>query len=254
MSAGSIYVRTEGQTARITLARPPLNVIDIEMMREISVGLAQVLPSAKILVFEGAGEQGFSSGGEIRDQTPERVAEMVRAFHRIFRQLWKADCVTIAAVHGHCLGSGCELATFCDFVVADTSAQFGQPEIKYGFFPPVAMVTLPRLIGPRAAADLILTGRTLNAGEALDLGLITRIVPKGGLAAGVSWLLSELDALSPAVVRMSRRALWRATGFDFEAMLQEVEDVYLDQLMKTKDAKEGVRAMIEKRAPVWEGR
>jgi cyclohexa-1,5-dienecarbonyl-CoA hydratase len=254
MSAGSIHVRTEGQTARITLDRPPLNVIDIEMMREISVGLAQVLPTAKILVFEGAGEHGFSSGGEIKDQTPERAAEMVRAFHGIFRQLWRADCVTIAAVHGQCLGSGCELATFCDFVVADTSALFGQPEIKHGCFPPVALVTLPRLIGPRAATDLILTGRTLNAGEALDLGLITRIVPEGGLAAGVSWLLSELDALSPAVVRMSRRALWRATGFDFEAMLQEIGDVYLDQLMKTKDANEGVRALIETRAPVWQGR
>jgi len=254
MSAGSIHVRTEGKTARITLDRPPWNVIDIETMREISVGLAQVLPSAKILVFEGAGEHGFSSGGEIKDQTPERVSEMVRAFHSIFRQLWRADCVTIAAVHGQCLGSGCELATFCDFVLADASAQFGQPEIKYGCFPPVAMVTLPRLIGPRAATDLILTGRTLNAGEALDLGLITRIVPEGGLAAGVSWLLSQLDALSPVVVRVSRRALWRATGFDFEAMLKEVEDVYLDQLMKTKDANEGVRALIEKRAPVWQGR
>lgn len=254
MSAGSIHVRTEGQTARITLDRPPLNVIDIEMMREISTGLAQVLPSAKILVLEGAGEHGFSSGAEIRDQTPDRVAEMVRALHSVFRQLWRADCVTIAAVHGQCLGSGCELATFCDFVVADTSAQFGQPEIKYGCFPPVAMVTLPRLIGPRAATDLILTGRTLHAGAALDLGLITRIVPEGGLAAGVSWLLSELGALSPAVVRMSRRALWRATGFDFEATLQEVEDMYLDQLMKTEDAREGVRAILEKRAPVWQGR
>lgn len=254
MSAGSIHVRTEGFTARITLDRPPLNVIDIEMMREISTGLTQVLPSAKILVFEGAGERGFSSGTEIRDYTPDRVAEMVRALHSVFRQLWRADCVTIAAVHGQCLGSGCELATFCDFVVADTSAQFGQPEIKHGCFPPVAMVTLPRLIGPRAATDLILTGRTLNAGEALDLGLITRIVPEGGLAAGVTWLLNELGALSPAVVRMSRRALWRATGFDFEATLQEVEDMYLDQLMKTADAHEGVRAFLEKRAPVWQGR
>jgi cyclohexa-1,5-dienecarbonyl-CoA hydratase len=254
MSDASIHVRTEGHTARITLDRPPLNVIDIEMMREISTGLAQVLPSAKILVFEGAGERGFSSGGEAMDQTPDRVAEMVRAFHSIFRQLWRADCVTIAAVHGQCLGGGCELATFCDFVVADTSARFGQPEIKHGCFPPVAMVTLPRLIGPRAATDLILTGRTLNAGEALDLGLITRIVPEGGLAAGVNWLLSELGALSPVVVRMSRRALWRATGFDFEATLKEVEDMYLDQLMKTEDAREGVRAFIEKRAPVWQGR
>jgi cyclohexa-1,5-dienecarbonyl-CoA hydratase len=254
MSAGSIHVRTEGNAARITLDRPPLNVIDIEMMREISAGIAQVLPAMKILVFEGAGERGFSSGTEIGDKTPDRAAEMVRAFHGIFRQLWRADCVTISAVHGQCFGSGCELAMFCDFVVADTSAQFGQPEIKHGCFPPVAMVTLPRLIGPRAAMDLILTGRTLHTGEAFDLGLITRVVPEGGLQAGVSWLLSELGSLSSAVVRMSRRALWRATGFDFEATLQEVEDMYLEQLLKTEDAKEGVRAFIEKRAPVWQGR
>jgi cyclohexa-1,5-dienecarbonyl-CoA hydratase len=253
-AAETIRARREGRTAWITLDRPPLNVLDLTTMHALTRHVHELTAQCDYLIFEGAGPKGFSAGVEVADHVPGRVDEMLHTFHGIFRQLWRADCVTIAAVHGYCLGGGCELATFCDFVVATESAQFGQPEIKLGCFPPVAMVTFPVLVGPRAAAELILTGRKVSAREAQALGLVTRVVPDDALAASVDALLEELHALSPAVVRMTRRALWQRAGFDFERGLHEVEEIYLHELMKTHDAQEGIRAFLEKRAPIWQGR
>jgi cyclohexa-1,5-dienecarbonyl-CoA hydratase len=176
---------------------------------------------------------------------------MLSAFHAVFRRLSKADCVKIAAVHGYCLGGGMELATFCEFVLAAESAQFGQPEIKLGCFPPVAMVTLPHLIGMRAAADLILTGRQIGAAEAQQLGLVTRVVPDSGLRDAVDKLLEELRALSPTVLQLTRKTLAHLHVADFAKQLEEVERVYLSGLMKTQDAQEGIRAFLGKRKPVW---
>ena len=138
--------------------------------------------------------------------------------------------------------------------VAAGSAQFGQPEIKLGCFPPVAIVTLPQLIGTRAAMDLILTGRQIGAPEAQMLGLLTRVVPDAEYADAADELLAELRALSPAVLRLARRTLWRTHAADFSKRLAEVERIYLTKLMKTSDAQEGIRAFMEKRMPVWQGK
>lgn len=254
ISHKSVRASLNGRTAWITLDRPPLNVMNIAMMEEMHAEIEGMASSADFLVFQGAGEKGFSAGADAGDHTPERVAEMLRTFHRVFRQIWRSRLITVAAVHGYCLGGGCELATFCDFVVATESAQFGQPEITLGCFPPVAMVMFPRLIGMRATVDLILSGRTISAREAQQLGLVLRLVPNGGLEAAVASLLAELRSLSPSVLNLVRRALSDAAGFDFDQSLQSVEDFYLRDLMKTEDAREGIRAFLEKRAPVWQGR
>jgi cyclohexa-1,5-dienecarbonyl-CoA hydratase len=147
-----------------------------------------------------------------------------------------------------------ELATFCDFVLATESAQFGQPEIKLGCFPPVAMVTLPHLIGMRAAAHLILTGQQINGAEASRLGLVTRVVPDDKLAVALDSLLEELQTLSPSVLQLTRKTLGRIRFADFAKQLEEVERVYLTELMQTHDAREGVRAFLEKRPPIWKGK
>ncbi|HEV8385737.1 MAG TPA: enoyl-CoA hydratase/isomerase family protein, partial [Candidatus Acidoferrales bacterium] len=249
----TVRVRIEGRTSWITLDRPPLNILDIAMMREMDHVLTEVLKHSDVIVFEGAGTKGFSAGAEVRDHTPDRVADMLRTFHAIFRILSRADCVTIAAVHGVCLGGGCELATFCDFVLATESARFGQPEIKLGCFPPVAVVTFPVLIGLRAAMDLILTGRTISAAEAKQLGLVTRVVPDNELAASIDNLLKEIGGLSSAVLKMTRRELWERSGLDFDKSLGDAEQIYLEELMQTEDAQEGIRAFLEKRSPVWHG-
>jgi cyclohexa-1,5-dienecarbonyl-CoA hydratase len=250
----AIQTRIDRRTAWITLDRPPLNVLNIEMMRELRAALDQVLPRCDFVVFQGNGPKGFSAGAEIADHVPERVSEMLSAFHSIFRLLARAECVTIAAVHGHCLGGGMELATFCNFVIATESASFGQPEIKLACFPPIAMITLPQLCGFRAAAELILSGRTTSAAEAHRLGLVSRVVPDDELESGVEKLLAEFAELSPAVLRLARQTLWRRRADEFEQQLSELEEIYLNRLMRTEDAREGVRAFMEKRAAVWQGR
>src|SRR5436853_6758265 len=185
----TIQLRLEHRAAWITLNRPPLNILDVAIMQTLDAVLERTLPQCDFVIFQGAGPKAFSAGAEIADHTPERVEKMLSAFHAVFRRLAAADCLKIAAVHGFCLGGGMELATFCDFVLATESAQFGQPEIKLGCFPPVAMVTLPHLIGMRAAAHLILTGQQINTAEASRLGLVTRVVPDDKLAvAWASWL------------------------------------------------------------------
>jgi cyclohexa-1,5-dienecarbonyl-CoA hydratase len=247
----TISIRIERRTAWITLDRPPLNILDIRMMEALDAALERALPESDFVIFQGAGPKAFSAGAEIADHDPGRVGKMLSGFHAIFRRLSKADCVKIAAVHRFCLGGGMELATFCDFVIATESAQFGQPEIKLGCFPPVAIVTLPHLIGIRAAADLILTGRQISAAEAQRLGLITRVVSDSELRHAVSELLEELRALSPSVLQLTRKTLWNLHSAEFAEQLEEVERVYLSGLMKMHDAQEGIRAFLEKRKPVW---
>lgn len=250
----TVQLRLEHRTAWITLNRPPLNILDIPMIEALDALLSRALPECDFLVFQGAGTKAFSAGTDIADHTPERAEKMLSAFHAVFRRLAEADCVTIAVVRGYCLGGGMELATFCDFALATEYAQFGQPEIKLGCFPPVAMVTLPQLIGIRAAEHLILTGHQIDATEAQRLGLLTSVVPDRELPAAVDGLIVELRALSPAVLHLTRRTLWQLHSNDFVKQLEEVERVYLSELMKMRDAQEGVRAFLEKTAPVWKGR
>ncbi len=250
----TIQLRLEHRTAWITLDRPPLNILDIPMMQALDAALGRALPKCDFLIFNGAGSKAFSAGAEVADHTPERVEEMLSAFHAVFRRLAAADCLRIAAVHGYCLGGGMELATFCDFVLAGESSQFGQPEIKLGCFPPVAMVTLPQLIGMRAAAHLILTGHSIGAAEALRLGLVTRVVPDSELSVATDQLLEELRALSPSVLQLTRKALGHLHFADFTKQLEEAERVYLSGLMQSHDAQEGILAFLEKRAPIWKRR
>lgn len=250
----TIHLRVERRTAWITLDRAPLNILDIPMMESLDSALEQALPKSDFVIFQGAGTKAFCAGADVADHLPERVGKMLSSFHEIFRRLARADCLTIAAVHGHCLGGGMELATFCDFVVAAESAQFGQPEIKLGCFPPVAMVMMPRRIGMQAAADLILSGRQISAVEAHRLGLVTRVVPDHELPAAVESLLKELRTLSPSVLRLTKKSLARFHSEDFLKQLEEAERVYLSELMPTHDAQEGIRAFLEKRKPVWKGK
>jgi cyclohexa-1,5-dienecarbonyl-CoA hydratase len=250
----TVELRLERRTAWITLDRAPLNILDIAMMEALGKALDKALPKCDFLVFQGARTKAFSAGADVADHTPKRVGKMLSTFHAIFRRLAAADCLKIAAVHGYCLGGGMELATFCDFVLATESSQFGQPEIKLGCFPPVAMITLPHLIGLRAASHLVLTGYQIGAAEAHRLGLVTRVVPDHKLPAAVDTLLEELRALSPAVLKLTARSLRRLYAAEFAALLEDLEQVYLSELMHTRDAQEGIRAFLEKRPPVWKGK
>ena len=241
--------------ARISLKNPPRNVIDVPMMEELSATLTQLeaQPEISILVFSGSG-RAFSSGVDIAAHTPEKVESMLAKFHAVIRALVGTKKVTIAAVHGHCLGGGAELAMVCDLVHTTEMAHWGFPEIKLGCYPPVAVTALAALVGQKRAADLILTGRSITGAEAAAIGLANRAVPEGQLDAAVDESLKHLTALSPAALAVTKKSIYAWDAMHFDKGLARAEKIYFEDLMKVDDAQEGIRAFLEKRPPVWKGR
>lgn len=250
------HIRLEKQDgqARLALNRPPLNVLDIAMMREISAALEEIGedPGIKVLIFEATeGSKAFSAGVDVSEHTADKVDEMIEVFHRIFRLLDALDVPTVAAVGGAALGGGCELALFCDMLIASEKASFGQPEIQVGVFPPIAAVALPGIVGPKKALELVLTGDRIRAAEAERLGLVNRVVPPEELGSTVAELAGKLGKLSASVLRVTKRAVRTGSVGRFDEGLAAVEELYLGALMDTEDAHEGLAAFMEKRAPVW---
>jgi cyclohexa-1,5-dienecarbonyl-CoA hydratase len=252
-----IKFHIEDRVARITLARPPLNVLNIAMMREINSALndcTQHRELAAILFDAAEGTRAFSAGVAVEDHAPEMVFQMLDTFHSVFRNLQQLAKPAIAVVDGPALGGGCEFVCACDVVIASDRAKFGQPEIKLGVFPPIAAILLPRIIGERKARELILTGDLVDADEALRLGLVNYVVSSSELAAKTESVLAKLRELSAVGLSMTRAALDLAEHIGFETALTNVENLYLHELMKTEDAEEGFRAFMEKRKPEWKNR
>jgi len=253
----SIKLQIEDRVARITFARPPLNVLSIAMMNEIGVALDECAQQTDLvaIVFDAAeGSRAFSAGVAIEEHVPETVVQMLDSFHRILRVLAQISKPAIAIVDGAALGGGCELVSACDIVIASERAKFGQPEIKLGVFPPAAAILLPRIIGEKKAREMILTGDTIDATEALRLGLANYVVPSSDVRQKATEVLSKLRELSSSSLAMTRTALDLASGVDFGAVLKEVENFYLNGLMKTEDANEGLRSFMNKRKPEWKNR
>jgi cyclohexa-1,5-dienecarbonyl-CoA hydratase len=241
--------------ARLVLARPPLNIMTVEMMREMAAALdrAASRPELKAVVLSGEGK-AFSAGVAIDEHLGDQVKEMLEAFHDIFRRLRALTCVTLAAVQGAALGGGAELATFCDVVVAADDATVGQPEIKAGVFPPIAALHYPRRIGVSRTVSLLLSGDVIGAVEAQRLGLVDTVVPAERLAEAVESQLARFRARSAAVLRLTKRAVTESLGTPFDGALDALEDLYRYELMATEDAAEGLRAFLAKRPPVWKDR
>ncbi len=249
----TIQVDRLGPVCSITLNKPPLNIIDLAMIEELCAALEEVesQPETNVIVFRGSGPKGFSAGVSIQDHKPDRAPYVIPRFNDIFRLLAKTDKVTVAVVHGICLGGGCELATMCDLIIAAESAKLGQPEIKLGQPPPVGLILMPYLMGYRKAAELLFTGASIGAREAQSLGLVNRVVPEDQLSQSLEDLLREITAHSGAILRHTKNMLRRAAGLDFEKALQESENYFVQTILKTEDAKEGIFAFLEKRAPQW---
>src|SRR5215467_11839504 len=198
MSEEHIRFKVEDRVARITLARPPLNVLNIAMMREISQALTEAAQREVVaIVFDAAKDcRAFSAGVAIEEHVQETIYQMLDSFHSIFRQLEQIAKPVIALVDGAALGGGCELVAACDIVIASDRSRFGQPEIKLGVFPPVATVLLPLVIGEKRARELILTGEIIDASEAQRLRLCNHIVPAVHLEAKLLEVLARLKELS----------------------------------------------------------
>jgi cyclohexa-1,5-dienecarbonyl-CoA hydratase len=254
MEFQNINFQVDDRIARITFARPPLNIFNIAMMREIGAALNDCAERRDLtaIVFEAApGTKAFSAGVAVEEHVADTVFRMLDSFHSIFRVLNQISKPVLAIVDGPALGGGCELVAACDIVIATERARFGQPEIKLGVFPPVAAVILPRIIGEKKAREMILLGEIVDASEALRLGLVNYVVASSELSQQTEALLTKLRELSSVSLQFTRSALDLGRNTDFESALTEIENLYLNELMKTEDATEGVQSFMEKRKPEW---
>ena len=241
--------------ARITLRNPPLNVIDTPLMEELGQTVAEIEARTDVAGVVVSGEsKAFSAGVDVEAHTPDKVAEMLAKFHGVIRAFIASKKVTVAAVHGNCLGGGAELAMVCDVVYTTDSAQWGFPEIKLGCYPPVACTALAALVGQKRAAELVLTGRTISGKEAAEIGLANQSVREDELPGVVDECVGRLRELSPAALAITKRAFYAWDSMHFDKGLARAEKIYFDELMKTADAQEGIVAFMEKRAPKWAGR
>ena len=243
-----------GGLVRLVLDRPPLNVLDIPMLRELDEVLESLREDASVnvLLVTGSG-RAFCAGVDIADHTADRVDEMIETFHRVIERLMDLPFPVVAAVNGAALGGGCELALACDVVLARAGAKLGQPEIRLGVFPPAAAVLLSRLVGRQAAADLILSGRVIKAEEAVTVGLASRVFPADEFDSSVNEYVAAMAALSGPVLRITKRAMREGEAGSPGDAMRRVERLYLDELMQLDDAHEGLAAFTEKRVPAWSG-
>jgi len=241
--------------ARITLDRPKFNMMNIEMMDELNGLLESLLrdDNLKCVVFYAAGKH-FCTGVEVADHKPDKVGDMIATFNRIFELTEQIEVPIIASVQGYCLGGGMELAIACDVIVAAESAQFGQPEIKVGFFPPYAAMRLPQLVGPARAIEICTTGKFYGATDARRMGLVGYVSEDDRLGETTAEIVKEIQTNSSLIIRLNKRAVRQHLGLAFEPALAGVSDLFLNTLMKTEDTLEGIASYEEKRKPVWKNR
>jgi cyclohexa-1,5-dienecarbonyl-CoA hydratase len=248
------HIQTEFKegVATLTLNRAPLNVLNIEMMEEINAALEGWMKekSLKLLVIQAMGK-AFSAGVDVGEHLGDLVYKMIEVFHKMFRSMDALKVPSIAVVNGSALGGGCELALYCDMVIATEKAKFGQPEIQVGVFPPIAALVFPRIIGRKKALELILSGDIIGTQEALSLGLINKIVPEASLTEEANGFIDKFKKLSGIVLELTKEATLAGLNDDVDQGLKAIEKIYLERLMKTNDAIEGLKAFLDKRKPTW---
>ena len=241
--------------ARITLDRPKFNMMNIEMMDELN-GLFEALlreDDLKCIVLYAEGKH-FCTGVEVADHKPDKVGDMIATFNHIFELTEQIEVPIIASVQGYCLGGGMELAIACDVIVAAESAQFGQPEIKVGFFPPYAAMRLPQLVGPARAIEICTTGKFYSAADARRMGMVGYVSEDERLGETTAEIVKEIQTNSPLIIRLNKKAVRQHLGLAFKPALAGVSDLFLNTLMKTEDTLEGIASYEEKRKPVWKNR
>lgn len=247
----------DGQ-GRLTLNRPPHNILNAEMLTEMAVTMEGLhdRPDIKVVLLQAAKEsKSFCGGVDIPEYTAQRVFQMLDSFGRVFNALIESGKPLVVAVNGQALGGGCELAAFGDMVIATPKAKFSQPEIKVlGMFPPFATSIFPYVIGPKRAMEMLLTGEPLTAEEALTLRLVNKVVPEAELEKTVEALMARITEHSAPVLAMAKKAIYEGLGMHLKDSLRHSSNLFLNELYKLEDAQEGLRAIQEKRKPQWKNR
>jgi cyclohexa-1,5-dienecarbonyl-CoA hydratase len=250
-----VNFRIDNGVARITLNRPEHNLLNEAMLREIADGIvfAGERDAVKLIVIDSACKV-FSGGIDVGEYTTERVYQMLEAFHAVFSSMLDVSRPVVCVVNGPAIGGGAELAAFGDLVIATPKARFAQPEITIGVFPPLASTILPFLVGPKRALEIILTGEAITAERALELGLVTRLVPEAKLDQTVNELVARISSYSAPVLTMAKKAILSGMGLSLRDGLKQSMNIFLNELYRLEDSQEGLRALIEKRKPNWKNR
>jgi cyclohexa-1,5-dienecarbonyl-CoA hydratase len=250
-----IKVTIEGEVARLTLNRPEHNLLNERMLAELAAGINTLgeRRDIKLLILDSA-VKAFCGGIELGEYTQRRVFQMVDAFHGAFSAMMDTAKPLLVIVNGPAFGGGAELAVLGDLVVATPKARFAQPEIKLGVFPPLAAAILPYLLGPKQALELVLTGDTISAERARDLGLVNWLVPENELQAKVDEIVAKVTAQSGPVLTMAKKAILGSLGLPLRDGVRNSMKVFLNELADLEDSQEGLRALVEKRPPQWKNR
>ena len=249
-----VWLEREGALLRLRLAAPKANVIDGAMIAALSEALDAHLGQAglRALLLDADGPN-FSFGASVEEHLPERCAEMLKGFHALILKLLAAPLPVLVALRGHCLGGGLEVACAGTRLFAAPDVRLGQPEINLGVFAPAASCLLPLRIGQVKAEDLLLSGRTVDAVEARAMGLVD-VVAEDPEAAALDYFERHLAQKSASSLRLAVRAVRKGVIGEIKRKLAAVEELYLSQLMATRDASEGLQAFLEKRPARWENR
>ena len=250
------FIRYEqtGGVGTLTLDRPPVNVINIVMLQELERALqvAGADPELKLLQLRAEGKL-FSAGVDVADHTPDRAEEMIQLFNRVCQDLVEFPVPTIAVVQGHALGGGCEFVICCDMAWMAEGAKIGQPEIKLAAIAPIAALRLPAIVGPRWAAQLLFSGEPVDAQIAEKIGLVNGSGLVDEIERAVAGVTEQLTSLSAAATRINKQGyLMGMRGW--QTGLEEMEELYLKELMALEDTQEGLNAFMEKREPVWQNK
>jgi len=254
---GFKYIQFEvaNYIARLTLDNPPHNVLAIPLMKEMAEAIESLnsRPDVKAILLQSA-QATFSAGISLEDSRPDRVFQTLDAFTRVFQAMVDISKPVVVVVNGPAIGAGSELVGFADVVIATPKAKFAQPEVKLGVFPPFAAVMLPQLIGPKKTYELILTGEALSAEDALRFGFVNKVVPETELKTQVENLITRISEFSGPVLEVTKRVIGSSIGLPLKQAMKKSQDVYLNELMNLEDVQEGLRAVIEKRKPVWKNK
>ncbi|MGB9334707.1 MAG: enoyl-CoA hydratase/isomerase family protein [Candidatus Acidiferrales bacterium] len=245
----------EGAVARLTLDRPEHNLLNERMLSEIAAGINSIgeRREIKLIVIDSAAKS-FCGGIELGEYTQRRVFQLLDAFHGAFAAMMDTSKPVLVVINGPAFGGGSELAALADLVVATPKARFAQPEIKLGVFPPLSAVILPYILGPKVALELVLTGEAMTAERAHDLGLVNRLVPETQLQKTVDELISKVTAQSGPVLTMAKKAILGSVGVPLREGVRNSMKIFLNELSDLEDSQEGLRALVEKRAPKWKNR
>jgi cyclohexa-1,5-dienecarbonyl-CoA hydratase len=251
----TVTMTVRDDVAYLDLDAPPYNILTCQLMNQCSERLAKIEEdrSLKAVAFTATGK-AFSAGADVGEHAPDKAGDMIASFGALVRRLAALEIPVVMAVDGAALGGGFELVMMGDVIVASERAKFGQPEIRLGFFAPVAVSRLPALVGPAKAAEILCSGRTYGAEEMLRCGLVSRLVAVESLESELEAVLDDFRKASPLILRMNVRMLKRIEGATFASALQAAETSFLQELMVTEDVREGIASFFEKRPPRWKNR